>query len=52
MNKKHWNTIIIDQTIAGSEIERMIDNSFDLVVATLPKKALKAMEPPHQSGIT
>ncbi|GAA5214245.1 MmcQ/YjbR family DNA-binding protein [Corallincola platygyrae] len=38
MNKKHWNTVICDGSISKGEIERMIENSFRLVVATLPKK--------------
>lgn len=38
MNKQHWNTIILDGTIPKGEIERMIDNSFNLVVSKLPKK--------------
>jgi len=43
MNKKHWNTVVIDGSIAAGEIERMIDNSFNLVVSSLPKKILKTM---------
>lgn len=38
MNKLHWNTIILDGSIAKGEIERMIDNSYSLVVATMSKK--------------
>ncbi|TRY32391.1 MmcQ/YjbR family DNA-binding protein [Aliiglaciecola sp. M165] len=38
MNKKHWNTVCLDGTIPQGEIERMIDNSFSLVVKSLPKK--------------
>jgi len=44
MNKKHWNTVLIDGSIAPTEIERMIDNSYQLVVRSLPKKLLKTME--------
>lgn len=43
MNKKHWNTVVINGSIPEGEIERMIDNSYQLVVATLPKKVLKTM---------
>ncbi|MFT5164041.1 MAG: putative DNA-binding protein (MmcQ/YjbR family) [Alteromonadaceae bacterium] len=32
MNKRHWNTIILDCSIPETEIQRMIDNSFLLVV--------------------
>ncbi|MBU2918140.1 MmcQ/YjbR family DNA-binding protein [Psychrosphaera sp. F3M07] len=38
MNKKHWNTVILDGSIPQGEIERMIDNSFDLVVSKMTKK--------------
>jgi len=38
MNKKHWNTVILDGSIPKSEIERMIDHSFTLVVKGLTKK--------------
>ena len=39
MNKRLWNTIILDGSIPQGEIERMIDNSFKLVVQKMPKKA-------------
>lgn len=38
MNKKHWNTVILDGSIPQGEIERMIDNSFMLVVNKMTKK--------------
>ncbi|RCU49161.1 hypothetical protein DU002_12460 [Corallincola holothuriorum] len=38
MIKKHWNTVICDGSVPQGELSRMIDNSFSLVVATLPKK--------------
>jgi predicted DNA-binding protein (MmcQ/YjbR family) len=34
---------VINGSIPEGEIERMIDNSYQLVVATLPKKVLKTM---------
>ncbi len=37
MNKKHWNTVILDGSIPTSEIERMIDHSYGLVVKGLKK---------------
>lgn len=40
MNKKHWNTIILDGTVPICEIERMIDRSYGLVVKGL-KKSLR-----------
>lgn len=44
MNKRLWNTVILDGTIPTGEIERMIDNSFNLVVANMPEKDRKAIE--------
>jgi predicted DNA-binding protein (MmcQ/YjbR family) len=37
MNKKHWNTVEIDRGIPDSELRRMIDDSYDLVLKGLPK---------------
>jgi predicted DNA-binding protein (MmcQ/YjbR family) len=37
MNKRHWNTIILDGSIAAAEILSMIDDSYALVVKGLPK---------------
>ncbi len=44
MNKKHWNTVILNGSIPTSEIERMIDHSYGLVVKGLPKKQRTALE--------
>ena len=38
MNKRLWNTIILDNSIPNGEVERMIDNSFELVVSKMTKK--------------
>jgi predicted DNA-binding protein (MmcQ/YjbR family) len=38
MNKKHWNTVVLDGVIPDGEIRKMIDHSYDLVVQSLPKK--------------
>jgi predicted DNA-binding protein (MmcQ/YjbR family) len=38
LNKKHWNTVILDGTVPIGEIRRMIDNSYALVIAGLPHK--------------
>lgn len=37
MNKKHWNTIILDGTLPDHIIMEWIDHSYDLVVDKLPK---------------
>ncbi|WP_170178653.1 hypothetical protein [Pseudoalteromonas sp. PS5] len=41
MNKKLWNTVVLDGSIPTGELERMMDNSFHLVVEKMPKKQQK-----------
>ncbi len=38
MNKTHWNGIKINQGVPASLMFQLIDDSYDLVVAGLPKK--------------
>ena len=38
MNKKHWNTVIIDGSIPVKRIHQWIDDSYDLVVQKLSRK--------------
>lgn len=37
MNKKHWNTVDIGSGIAETELRKMIDHSYDLIVHSLPR---------------
>jgi predicted DNA-binding protein (MmcQ/YjbR family) len=37
MNKKYWNTIYIDGSIGDGELKSLIDDSYNLVVRSLPK---------------
>jgi len=39
MNKKHWNTVEIGSGISDTELRKMIDHSYELVVKSLPKAA-------------
>ena len=39
MNKKHWNTVELDSGIPDTELNKMIDHSYELVVKSLPKAA-------------
>jgi predicted DNA-binding protein (MmcQ/YjbR family) len=41
MNKKHWNTVGIEGGVPDTELRRMIDHSYDLVVKGLPKSTAK-----------
>ncbi len=38
MNKKHWNTIIVDGSIQDKLIFEWINDSYNLIVESLPKK--------------
>ena len=38
MNKKHWNTVLLDGSISPKLIQEWIDHSYDLVVNGLSKK--------------
>ena len=38
MSKVHWNTVKLDGSVPTGEIERMMDNSFDLVVSNMVKQ--------------
>lgn len=37
MNKRHWNTIILNGTVPDDEFWRMVDDSYNLIVKRLPK---------------
>jgi predicted DNA-binding protein (MmcQ/YjbR family) len=38
MDKKHWNTVRIDGSVADTMIREWVDHSYDMVVITFPKK--------------
>ena len=48
MNKKHWNTVEIEEGIPDGEIRKMIDHSYDLVMKRLPK-VKRSRKPSPQS---
>lgn len=39
MNKKHWNTVILDDELSQRQMEELMDHSYQLVFASLTKKA-------------
>src|SRR5258705_370741 len=41
MNKKHWNTVEIESGIPITELRKMIDHSYKLVIEGLPKSRAK-----------
>ncbi|MGL1885678.1 MAG: MmcQ/YjbR family DNA-binding protein [Reichenbachiella sp.] len=47
MNKKHWNTVHVDQDVSWEVMKELVDHSYGLVVSGLTKKAkeeLKSLE--------
>lgn len=38
MNKKHWNTVMVDGSVPDDKIKELIDHSYELVVKGLPKR--------------
>lgn len=37
MNKKHWNTVILDGSLPARLVRELVDHSYELVVSTLTK---------------
>lgn len=44
MNKKHWNTVLTDGSVKDALIRELLDHSYALVVASLPKRMREQME--------
>ena len=38
MNKKHWNTIVVDGSTSVAQLKEWITDSYQLIVESLPKK--------------
>jgi predicted DNA-binding protein (MmcQ/YjbR family) len=38
MNKKHWNTVILNEDVDDQLLKELIDHSYFLVFQSLPKK--------------
>lgn len=43
MDKRHWISVYFDGSVPQGEVERLIDNSFALVVSKLNKKQQQAV---------
>ena len=44
LNKRHWNTVIIDGSLPEQMIKDMIEDSYDLVVSHLPESCRRTLE--------
>jgi predicted DNA-binding protein (MmcQ/YjbR family) len=43
LNKRHWNTVIVDGSLPEQTIKDMIEDSYDLVVSQLPESGRRAL---------
>ena len=48
LNKKHWNTMLIDGSLPEQMIN-MIEDSYDLIVSQLPESRRRSLESPAAS---
>jgi predicted DNA-binding protein (MmcQ/YjbR family) len=44
LNKRHWNTITLDGTLPDQLVRDLIEDSYDLIVAALPKRVRDQLE--------
>lgn len=44
MNKKHWNTILVDGSVLDQKLCEWIDDSYGLIIRALPKKVKQQLD--------
>jgi predicted DNA-binding protein (MmcQ/YjbR family) len=43
LNKRHWNTVILDGSLPDAMVADLVEDSYDLVVSALPRKRREAL---------
>lgn len=43
LNKRHWNTVIIDGSLPNAMVQDMVEDSYDLVVSQLSRARQRAL---------
>ena len=43
LNKRHWNTVLLEGSLPEQMIKNMIEDSYDLVVSGLPGRLRRAL---------
>ncbi|MFN2588875.1 MAG: MmcQ/YjbR family DNA-binding protein [Actinomycetota bacterium] len=43
LNKRHWNTVTLDGSVPAALVREWIDDSYDLVAESLPKRIRKEL---------
>lgn len=46
MNKRHWNTVVVDGRLPGRLVRELVEDSYDLVVAGLPRGVRLGLDRP------
>jgi predicted DNA-binding protein (MmcQ/YjbR family) len=44
LNKRHWNTVTLDGSLTDRMVRDLIEDSYDLVVAGLPRKEREKLD--------
>lgn len=44
MNKKHWNTVLLEEGLEDAFIRELIDHSYTMTIAGMPKKMQQMLE--------
>ncbi len=50
LNKRHWNTVVVDGSLPERIIKDMIEDSYDLVVSNLPAARRRELGWPPDEG--
>ncbi|MGC0317683.1 putative DNA-binding protein (MmcQ/YjbR family) [Kitasatospora acidiphila] len=48
LNKRHWNTVVLDGSVPRRLVDEMIEDSYDLIVAQLPRRQRLALDWPGE----
>ena len=43
LNKRHWNTVTLDGSLSDQMVRDMVEDSYDLVVAAMPRRRREAL---------
>jgi predicted DNA-binding protein (MmcQ/YjbR family) len=43
LNKRHWNTVVIDGSLADETVRDMVEDSYDLIVSKLPHAVRRSL---------
>ena len=43
LNKRHWNTVLLDGSLSDEMVADMLEDSYDLIVSRLPRARRRAL---------